>query len=113
MMYLPLAALAEGSSVLMVACAMIGLAAGLLVWWVVRVLQSEDLAQDVEWRYDVSRINELRRADSFYRLFQPAIQLLARLNRVAFREGLPEIQRQIQAAGLSRFWLAEEYLARI
>jgi tight adherence protein C len=27
------------------------------------------------------------------------------------REALPEIQRQIQAAGLPRFWLAEEYLA--
>ncbi|NQU21653.1 MAG: type II secretion system F family protein [Candidatus Nealsonbacteria bacterium] len=108
-----LAALPAGSGPEMIACAVIGSAAGLLVWWVVRVLQSEDIEQDLEWRYDVSRINELRRVSSFYRLFQPAIQLLAGLNRAAFREGLPEMQRQIQTAGLSRFWLAEEYLARI
>ena len=58
-------------------------------WWVIRVLQSEDLQQGLEWRYDISRINELRRLDLFYRLFQPAIQLLARLNRNVFRDSLP------------------------
>ena len=113
MTYLTFAALPPGSGPQMVGSVAIGAAVGLLAWWVVRVLQSEDVAQDVEWRYDVSRINELRRASSFYRLFQPAVGLLAGLNRAAFREGLPEMRRQIQAAGLSRFWLAEEYLARI
>ena len=83
-----------------------------LAWWVVRVLRSEDLQQGAEWRYDVSRINELRRVDPFYRLFQPVIQLLARLNRKVFRDSLPAIQREIQAAGLPRFWLPEEYLAK-
>ena len=89
-----------------------GLAAAVFVWWLIGVLRSEDIEQGIEWRYDVSRINELRRLSVFYRVFQPAIGLFARLNRAAFREGLPEIQREIQAAGLPRFWLAEEYLAR-
>jgi tight adherence protein C len=89
-----------------------GAAVAVCAWWVIRVLQSKDLQQGAEWRYDISRINELRRADALYRLFQPAIQLLARLNRILFRDALPEIYRQIQAAGLPRFWLPEEYLAR-
>ena len=63
--------------------ASIGLAVLLLVRWLIRVLGSEDLEQGDEWRYDVSRINELRRIDPFYRVFQPAIQLLARFNRGA------------------------------
>ena len=57
-------------------------------WWVIGVLRSEDLQQGAEWRYDVSRINELRRLDAFYRIFQPVIQLLARLNRRIFRDSL-------------------------
>ena len=85
----------------------------LFVWWLLGVLQSEDLQQGQEWRYDVSRINELRRVDWLYRTFQPAIALLARLNRRLFGPSLPEVQRQIQAAGLPRFWLSEEYLARL
>ncbi|MGO8689488.1 MAG: type II secretion system F family protein [Thermoguttaceae bacterium] len=94
------------------ACAAFGLAGGVLGWWMVRVLQSEDIAQGAEWRYDVSRINELRRGDPLYRLFQPLITLLAHFNRVLFPQSLGEIHRQIQAAGLPRFWLPEEYLAR-
>jgi len=91
----------------------LGAAVAVLVWWVCHVLKTEDLEQGAEWRYDVSRINELRRIDVFYRLFQPVIQWFARFNRAAFRESLPEIQREIQVAGLPRFWLAEEYLARL
>ena len=87
-------------------------AIAVLVWWVFRVLQSDDLAQGAEWRYDVSRINELRRIDPLYRLFQPVFSVLARMNRVLFPERLPEINREIQAAGLPRFWLPEEYLAQ-
>ncbi len=102
-----------GVSVLQVlASAMFGGAAFVASWWIIRLLQAEDLQQGAEWRYDVSRINELRRLDLSYRLFQPAIQALARLNRVIFRDALGEVQRHIQAAGLPRFWLAEEYLAR-
>ena len=89
-----------------------GAAVLVLVLWLVRALRTKDLEQGDEWRYDVSRINELRRIDRLYRVFQPAIGILARVNRLLFRESLPEIHRQIQAAGLPRFWLAEEYLAR-
>jgi len=93
-----------------VASAMVGLAVFVFVWWVYLVLQTEDLQQGAEWRYDISRINELRRMSIPYRLFQPVIRVLAKLNRLSLREALPEIQRQIQAAGMPRFWLAEEYL---
>ncbi|MFZ5829359.1 MAG: type II secretion system F family protein [Planctomycetota bacterium] len=96
----------------LVASLVMGAAAATLGWWVVVVLQTEDLEQGNEWRYDISRINELRRISPFYRVFQPAIGLLAAINRRVFREALPEIGREIQAAGLPRFWLPEEYLAR-
>ena len=89
-----------------------GTAATMTVWWVICVLQSEDIQQGSQWRYDVSRINELRRIDSFYRLLQPAIQLLARLNRKVFQENLSTVSREILAAGLPRFWLPEEYLGK-
>lgn len=89
-----------------------GLSIALLMWWIVAALTTEDLEQESEWRYDISRINALRRIDPTYRLFQPVIKLLAKLNRAAMRDQLPEINREIQAAGLPRFWLAEEHLAR-
>jgi tight adherence protein C len=92
---------------------MVGMAVATAVWWIIGVLRSEDLQQGLQWRYDVSRINELRRMDWFYRLFQPMIQLLARLNRRLFPDGLPTIYREIQAAGLPRFWLPEEYLGKL
>ncbi|MGO8691281.1 MAG: hypothetical protein ACLQLG_16795, partial [Thermoguttaceae bacterium] len=116
LIFAPLAAAAPEASkapgLLLAACACFGLALAVLGWWAVRVLQSEDIAQGAEWRYDVSRINELRRSDPLYRLFQPAVTLLAHFNRAVFPASLPEIHRQIQAAGLTRFWLPEEYLAR-
>ncbi len=95
-----------------VACAVFGAAAGLFIWWVIAALRTEDLRQDAEWRYDVNRINALRRLDTVYRVFQPVVQFLAKLNRAAFRESLPEVSRRIHAAGLPRYWLPEEYLAR-
>lgn len=93
--------------------ALIGVAITWFTWWLVRVLSTEDLEQGAEWRYDITRINELRRIDVLYRTFQPVIELLARFNRAVFREGLPRLQQEIQAAGLPRYWMAEEYLARI
>jgi len=93
-------------------CVASGSAVALLIWWVFTALSTSDLKQDDEWRYDVNRINELRRLDPTYRLFQPVIQLFAKLNRAAFGSALPEIQREIVAAGLPRYWLAEEYLGR-
>lgn len=93
------------------ASAVVGAAVLVFAWWVIAVLRTEDLQQGAEWRYDISRINELRRLSVGYRFFQPVIWLLGKMNRLSLREALPEIQREIQAAGLPRFWLAEEYLA--
>lgn len=90
-----------------------GVAVFLFTWTIWRALSTEDLTQDNEWRYDVNRINELRRISTFYRTLQPVIQAFARFNRGAFAEQLPEIGREIQAAGLPRFWTASEYLAKI
>src|SRR5262245_20243057 len=114
-MNLPLLAAAAAPSWLppVLASALVGGGVFALAWWVVRALATDDLQQGDEWRYDVSRINELRRLDLAYRLFQPLIRLFARFNRKAFRESLPEIGRELQSAGLPRFWLPEEYLGRI
>jgi len=95
-----------------VVCVASGAAVALLAWWVFAALASSDLKQEDEWRYDVNRINELRRLDPAFRIFQPIIQFFAQLNRAAFGGALPEIQREIVAAGLPRYWLAEEYLGR-
>lgn len=97
----------------LLASTLLGAAVFLVVWVVARALSTEDLAQDDEWRYDVSRINELRRISFLYRAFQPVMQALASINRRAFRDQLPEINRQILAAGHPRFWTAEEWLAKI
>src|SRR5690606_36907357 len=48
-----------------------------------------------------------------YRLFQPLILLLARFNRSTLPSVLTGVGRDLQAAGLPRFWLPEEYLAKI
>ncbi len=96
-----------------IASVVVGASLFILVRTISNTLHSEDLEQDEAWRYDVNRINELRRQDLVYRAFHPLVQLLARFNRLAFREYLPEIGREIQAAGLPRFWTAEEYLAKL
>jgi tight adherence protein C len=106
------AALPPGLAWLVSANLLVGLSVGLLSLWFIRILQSEDLEQGAEWRYDVSRINELRRLDIFYRVFQPILQPFAAVNRKLFRESMPVMQREIQAAGLPRYWLPEEYLAK-
>jgi len=113
MIYSLLAAAPPGTYLQLTACALVGLAVALVAWWVITVLRTEDIEQGAEWRYDVSRINELRRADTVYRVFQPVIGILAAINRAVFRESMPVIHRQIQAAGLPRFWLAEEYLGKL
>ena len=92
---------------------MFGAAVFLFIWTIWQTLATDDLTQDNEWRYDVNRINELRRISPFFRTLQPLVQSFARFNRGAFVDQLPEIGREIQAAGLARFWTAEEYLARI
>jgi tight adherence protein C len=92
---------------------MVGAAVFAFAWWIVRILATDDLQQGSEWRYDVSRINELRRADLFFKLFQPVIQSFAKFNRVAFSRNMNEAKREIQAAGLSRGWLPEEYFGKL
>ena len=82
-------------------------------WTIYRSLYSENLSQSDEWRYDVNRINELRAHSALYRLFYPLVVVLAALNRGLFRDSLPAIAREIQAAGFSRFWTPEEFLARL
>ncbi len=97
----------------LVSSVVVGAGVFVLARTVINTLYSEDLRQDVEWRYDVSRINMLRRVSPLYRVFQPAIQRLAGLNYRAFPDALPAIGREIQAAGLPRFWTAAEYLGRL
>ncbi|MEC7501273.1 MAG: type II secretion system F family protein [Planctomycetota bacterium] len=91
----------------------IALGLGLFSWWILRSLSTEDLEQDSEWRFDVNRVNELRRIDDIFRNFQPIIQIFARINRNMFSDSLPMIEREIQAAGLPRFWMPEEYLGKL
>ena len=88
-----------------------GIAVG--IWTIHRLLHTEDLIQDDQWRYDVTRINQLRRTSLIYRLFQPVIQFFAAVNRKLFPESLREIEREVQTAGFSRFWTGGEYLGRI
>ena len=102
----------QSDALALLPCTVLAAALAIVAWWVIRALTTEDLEQSAEWRYDISRINALRKIDPTFRLFQPLIQLMARLNRAAFREQLPEIYREIQAAGLTRCGLPEEYLAR-
>ena len=110
----PLAATTAGLPLLLfLGSAAIGAGVFVLIHTVAAVLRSEDLEQDDAWRFDVTRINELRRVSPLYRMFQPLILAFAAFNRRVFREQLPEIHRQIQASGLPRFWTAAEYLARI
>ncbi|MCA9123442.1 MAG: type II secretion system F family protein [Planctomycetaceae bacterium] len=104
--------LAEIDAFAAAATVVVGSFVAMSVWWVVAALTTNDLEQDDEWRYDVSRINALRRLDPIYRMFQPLLQVFAKLNRAAFSGSLDEVYREIQAAGLPRFWLPEEYLAR-
>ena len=97
----------------LLASACVGAALFVLSRTVTNTLHSADAEQDLEWRYDVNRINELRKLDTLYRYFQPLIVFLARFNRGAFRDTLVDMHREIQAAGLPRYWTAAEYLAKM
>jgi tight adherence protein C len=95
------------------ASALIGAAIFALVRTVVNTVQVDEYEGDRSWQYDVNRINELKKVDWFYRTFSPLVELCARFNRVAFRDTLPVMHREIQASGMPRFWLAEEYLGKL
>jgi tight adherence protein C len=96
----------------LLACTLAGAGLGVIAWWVLRALAVEDLRQGDEWRYDVSRINALRQADPLYRILQPIVRGIGLLNRAAWGPRLLEVQREILAAGLPRYWLPEEFLAK-
>jgi tight adherence protein C len=63
------------------------------------------------WRYDRARAAELRKISLVYRLGEPIIPALASGNRRWFARQMPEIGRELQAAGLPRYWSPEEWLA--
>ena len=101
------------TALLPVACLLMGAAVYIFARTIRNSLYSENLQQGDEWRYDINRINSLREHSLIYQLFYPVIVVLAAMNRGLFRESLPAISREVQAAGLSRFWTPEEYLARL
>jgi tight adherence protein C len=109
----PTLLLAETDPAALLPSLVIGAAVTVFFVWLIRALVVDDLEQEDEWRYDISRINELRRQDVMYRLLQPLFGLLARINRNVYKRRLPEVERQLQVAGLSRFWLPEEYLGKL
>ena len=98
---------------LIVASTLLGAAVYVLARTIRNTLYSERLEQGDEWRYDVNRINNLREQSTIFRVFYPLIVILAASNRALFQESLPTIDREVQAAGLSRFWTPAEYLARL
>jgi len=90
-----------------------GAAVFTFAFWIAKVLETDDLQQGNEWRFDVSRINDLRRNDLFFRMLQPVIQVFAKFNRAALGNFMPEIRREILVAGLPKSWLPEEYLGKL
>lgn len=73
--------------------------------------RGEAEADPAGWRYDTARAVELRKVSLLYRMAEPLIGPLARANRRWFGPQLPEISRELQAAGRPRFWSPEEWLA--
>lgn len=94
------------------ACVLVGGASGSVVWWVLQALANDEAERADDWRFDTSRLRELRKTDVVYRLFEPLIGVLVPLNRAAFQRQLPGIGREIQLAGHSPYWLPEEFAAR-
>ncbi len=105
--------LAAGDMLGWVASALSGTALAVFIWWILNALSTDELEQGDQWRFDVSRINHLRKIDGMFRVFQPLIQFLSKFMRSANRDSLPLVQREIQVAGLTRYWLPEEYLAKL
>jgi tight adherence protein C len=108
-----LSALPSNRILPLLASGLVGAALFVFIRTIRNTLYTEDYAQDNDWRYDLNRMNELRQHSILYRMFQPVIQGLARFNRGMFRDDLPVIAREIQTAGLSRFWTPEEYLGQL
>ena len=108
-----LAADAGGLLLPILASVLAGGALFVLARTILNVISAEPADGDEVWRYDVTRMAELRAISLLVRIFGPLIGWLARINRRAFRDQLPGIARDLHAAGLPRYWLPEEYLGRI
>lgn len=91
---------------------LVGSAIAMFAYLLINLL-TDDQTEDENWRYDLNRMRELKQHSLFYRFMFPLFQILSRANRKLFKSSLPEIARQISAAGLSRYWLPEEYLSRM
>ena len=105
--------MASAPMMLAIGSALSGTAVFVFVRTIRNTLYSEDLTQGNEWRYDVNRINELRGHSLIFRIFYPLMLGLSAFNRRMFQDSMPAIGREVQAAGHSRFWTPEEYLARL
>lgn len=92
---------------LLFACLLIGAAVAVLAYAVQSAAEEEG---PQEWRYSVARLQELRSSSVQFRLFEPFIRILARLNANWFRDSLPAIRRELLASGQSRAWTPEEWL---
>lgn len=91
---------------------LLGIGAFVLVRTLSTSFTASGAAEETRWQFDTTRINELKRTSSFYRTFHPVLLPMARANVMFLRGALPEIGRQLQAAGMPRSWTAPEYLAR-
>jgi tight adherence protein C len=94
----------------LVASLLVGGGVFALVATAIRSLGEKSSAESA-WRFDTARAVELRRESLLYRISEPLVISLARLNRRWFANSLPEITRELQAAGRPRYWSAEEWLA--
>jgi tight adherence protein C len=101
------------TALMILGCLCVGAAIVVFLRTLFLALASDDLKQSDAWRFDISRINELRRIDPIYRLLYPVVKGLARMNMRLFSDALPGIGRELQAAGLPRAWTPQEYLARM
>lgn len=95
-----------------VASVLCGLALFFLFRFIISLF-ADNQSGDEKWRYDQSRIRELKILSPMYRLLSPLFQALGRMNRNYFKSQLQEVNRQMMAAGISRFWLPEEYIAQM
>jgi len=78
--------------------------------WVMTVLQTEDLQQGrVALRHQPGSTS-CGACTSLPAVFQPAIGLLAKLNRLVCERASPRSNGKFRPPVLPRFWLAEEYL---
>jgi tight adherence protein C len=97
----------SSTELLLFACVLIGSAVALLAYAVQSAAEEEG---PQEWRYSVARLQELRSSSVQFRLFEPLIRILARMNANWFRDSLPAIRRELLASGQSRAWTPEEWL---